>query len=113
MGPVLTSILLTLTYPTEYAPLNSHSWNGLCSLGFDLPKRPFRGGGYSVRGLLRYLSIVRPLAKEMKRKPWNIAKALHALDQVKTKAKWKREFDTLKSSPILHALTYSPLNSGV
>lgn len=101
IGPVLTSILLTLTYPTEYAPLDSHSWNGLCSLGFDLSKRPFSGGGYSVHELLRYLSIVRSLAKQMKTPPWDVAKALHALDQVNTKTKWKRAFDTLKSSPAL------------
>jgi hypothetical protein len=113
IGPVLTSILLTLTYPREYAPLDSHSWNGLRRLGFDLLNKPFSGGGYAVHELLRYLTIVRSLAKEMKTRPWDIAKALHALDQVNTKPKWKREFDTLKSKPTLQTLTHSSLNSGV
>jgi hypothetical protein len=96
IGPVLASVLLTLTSPEKYAPLDSHTWNALSRLGFELRKRPFSGGGYTVHELLRYIRIVRSLAKSMNTLPWDVAKALHALDKVNTKTKWKSEFDLIK-----------------
>jgi hypothetical protein len=97
IGPALASVMLTLTFPEKYAPLDSHAWSGLCRLGFELPKKPFSGGGYTISELLRYLRIIRTLAKAVDATPWEAAKALHALDQAGTKSKWKREFDSLRS----------------
>lgn len=96
IGPVLASVLLTLTYPEKYAPLDSHTWNTLSRLGFELRKRQFSGGGYTVHELVRYIRIVRSLAKSMNTQPWDMAKALHAFDKMNTKTKWKSEFDLIK-----------------
>jgi len=111
IGPVLASVLLTLTFPEKYAPLDSHTWNALSRLGFELRNRPFSGGGYTIPELLRYLRLMKSLAKVMKATPWEVAKALCALDQVKTRTKWKREFDLLKSSASV--LVLSSANFGV
>jgi hypothetical protein len=97
IGPALASVLLTLTFPKRYAPLDHHAWNGLCRLGFELARKPFSGGGYSIAELMRYEKIVVTLARMANTTPWDVAKALHALDQVSLKTKWKREFDSLKS----------------
>jgi hypothetical protein len=98
VGPAVASILLALTYPEEHAALDAHAWNSLCRLGFDLPSKPISGGGYTIPELLRYLTIVRNLAGHM-RAPWDVAKALHALDKVAINKKWKRELTSLRSSP--------------
>jgi hypothetical protein len=96
VGPVLASVLLTLTFPERYAPLDNHAWNALFRLGFDLRKRPYSGGGYMAHELFRYTRILRSLAKSMDTLPWNMAKALHAWDKVDTETKWKSEFDLIK-----------------
>lgn len=96
VGPVLASVLLTLTFPEKYAPLDNHAWNALFCLGFDIRKRPYSGGGYTAHELFRYTRIVRALAKSMDTLPWDMAKALHAWDKVSTETKWKSEFDLVK-----------------
>ena len=96
VGPVLASVLLTLTFPEKYAPLDNHTWNALSRLGFELRKRPYSGGGYTAHELFRYTRIVRSLAKSMNTPPWDTAKALHAWDKVCTKTKWKSEFDLIR-----------------
>ena len=96
VGPVLASVLLTLTFPERYAPLDNHAWNALSRLGFELRKRPYSGGGYTAHELFRYTRIVRSLAKSMDTLPWDMAKALHALDKVDTETKWKSEFDLIR-----------------
>ena len=97
IGPVLASVLLTLTFPEEYAPLDNHTWKALSSLGFELRNRPSSGGGYRIPELLRYQRLMKSLAKKTGSIPWETAKALYALDQVKTRAKWKLKFDSIKS----------------
>lgn len=109
IGPVLASVLLTLTFPDKYAPLDNRTWSALSSLGFELRKRPYSGGGYTIPELLRYLRLMKALAKIARATPWEAAKALYALDQVKTRTKWKREFDSLKSSPPVLALPSAEL----
>jgi hypothetical protein len=96
VGPVVASVLLTLTFPERYAPLDSHAWSALFRLGFGLRKRPYSGGGYTAHELFRYTRIVRSLAKSMHTLPWDMAKALHAGDKVGTETKWKSEFDLIK-----------------
>jgi hypothetical protein len=98
VGPALASILLALTCPEEYAPLDSHAWKALCRLGFDLPSKPFSGGGYTIPELMRYLGFIRNLADEVKASPWAIAKALHALDKAKVNKKWRNELASLRSA---------------
>jgi hypothetical protein len=97
IGPAIASVLLTLTFPEKYASLDNHAWNGLCRIGFELTRRPFSGGGYSIAELRRYEKILVILARMVNATPSDVAKALHALDQVSLKTKWKREFDSLKS----------------
>jgi hypothetical protein len=99
VGPAVASILLALTYPEEHAALDAHAWNSLCRLGFDLPSKPISGGGYTIPELLRYLTILKNLAGQTRASPWDIAKALHALDKVAINKKWKRELTSLRSSP--------------
>jgi hypothetical protein len=96
VGSVLASVLLTLTFPERYAPLDCHAWNALFRLGFDLRKRPYSGRGYTAHEVFRYTRILRSLAKSMDTLPWNMAKALHAWDKVATETKWKSEFDLIK-----------------
>jgi hypothetical protein len=109
VGPVLASVLLTLTFPNKYAPLDNHTWSALSSLGFELRNRPFSGGGYTIPELLRYLRLTKALAKIARGTPWETAKALYALDQVRTRTKWKREFDSLKPSPPILAFPSADL----
>jgi len=92
IGPALASILLTLTFPEKYAPLDCHTWNALSHLGFDLQKRPNSGGSFTVSELARYLRIIRKLARDTSSTPWEAAKALYALDKVKTRTKWQNKF---------------------
>jgi hypothetical protein len=97
MGPALTSSILTLTFPEKYGPLEIHAWNSLTHLGFDLPPKPSSGGGFTTSELLRYLKIIRNLAKSTNLTPWNVVKALHALDRAMINRKWGEEFSRLKS----------------
>lgn len=46
IGPVLTSLILTLTYPDKYAPLELHAWNALVQLGFDVTGKDNSGGEF-------------------------------------------------------------------
>jgi hypothetical protein len=113
IGPVLASLLLTLTSPEKYAPLDNHAWNALSRLGFEIRKRPFSGGGYTAHELVRYTKIVRSLAKSMNMLPWDVAKALHALDKVNTKTKWKNEFDLIRLTSSQPASNSKPYKSSV
>ena len=51
IGPVLTSLLLTLTYPENYAPLELPAWNALADLGFDVTRKDSSGGGFTPSGI--------------------------------------------------------------
>jgi len=93
IGPVLTSLILTLTYPEKYAPLELHAWNALAHLGFDVARKDYSGGSFTAPELSRYLEIVRKLANEAGTTPWEIAKGLHAINKVETSKKWRNQFD--------------------
>jgi len=113
VGPALASVLLTLTFPERYAPLDSHTWNALFRLGFELRKRPYSAGGYTAHELFRYTRIVRSLAKSMGTSPWDLAKALHAWEKVSTERKWKSEFNLIKLTSSRPAPFIKCHNSGV
>ena len=98
IGPVLTSLLLTLTYPENYAPLELHAWNALADLGFDVTRKDSSGGGFTPAEFSRYLEIVRNLANEANTTPWEISKGLHAINKVKTTKKWRKQLEHLTIS---------------
>jgi hypothetical protein len=98
IGPVLASLILTLTYPQNYAPLELHAWNALADLGFDFTRKDSSGGGFTPAEFSRYLEIVRNLANEANTTPWEISKGLHAINKVKTTKKWRKQLDHLMSS---------------
>jgi len=98
VGPVLASLLLTLTYPENYAPLELHAWNALADLGFDVTRKDSSGGGFTPAEFSRYLEIVRNLANEANTTPWEISKGLHAINKVKTTKKWRKQLDHLMLS---------------
>lgn len=108
VGPAIASTLLALTYPEEYAALDNHAWSALCRLGFDLPSKPFSGGAYTIAELMRYEKILVTLSRMANATPWDVAKALHALDQISLKTKWTREFESRKTTMILSPFTTSP-----
>jgi hypothetical protein len=98
IGPVLASLVLTLTYPENYAPLELHAWNALADLGFDVTRKDSSGGGFTPAEFSRYLEIVRNLANEANTTPWEISKALHAVNKVKTTKKWRKQLEHLALS---------------
>jgi hypothetical protein len=98
IGPVLASLILTLTYPENYAPLELHAWNALADLGFNVTRKENSGGGFTPAEFSRYLEIVRNLANEANTTPWEISKGLHAINKVKTTKKWRMQLDHLTSS---------------
>jgi len=79
-GPVLASAILTLTWPEEYGFLDYHSWKALRSLGFDLTRRQFNGGSFSIQEYLRFLEITRWLSKQVDSSLARVADALYAFD---------------------------------
>jgi len=101
IGPVLTSVLLTLTFPERYAPLDIHAWNGLWRLGFEFERRTFSGGGYTIAELIQYEKAVIALARVLGETPWETAKALHALDQVCLSTPWKHKLEALKTTNLV------------
>ena len=95
IGPVLASLILTLTYPENYAPLELHAWNALADLGFDVTRKDSSGGGFTPAEFSRYLEIVRNLANEANTTPWEMSKGLHAINKVKTTKKWRKQLEHL------------------
>jgi hypothetical protein len=107
VGPVLASAMLESMSPEMYGALSCHAWNGLRLLGFDLPKKRASSDTFTVRELLKYLEIVRMLAREKGTTPAQMEKALYAFDKTVTDKRWKRQF-TL----ILRRFTTSALSAG-
>lgn len=92
IGPVLASVLLESMYPETYGALNYHTWNALRLLKFDLAKkRACCGDSFTVRELLKYLQIIRMLARQTGTTPAQMATALYAYDRALTDDKWKRQ----------------------
>ena len=92
IGPALASVVLESVSPEVYGALNSHAWNALRLLSFDLPGKRASQDSFTIRELLRYLEIVRRLAREMDTTPAQMARALYAYDKALTDNRWKRQF---------------------
>jgi hypothetical protein len=84
-GPVLACAVLTLTWPESYGILNNPSWRALALLGFELPPRPYSGGGFTVAEALRYQKIIRALGRMMGKSPDQVANALYSLHRVRNR----------------------------
>jgi len=92
IGPALASVMLESTSPEMCGALNYHAWNALRLLSFSLPKKRASHDSYTVHELLRYLEVVRRLAREKGTTPAQIGKALYAFDKTVTDKRWKRQF---------------------
>jgi hypothetical protein len=106
IGPVLASVLLESMYPEMYGALNSRAWNALRLLSFNLPRKRVNCDGFAVHELLRYLEIIRKLAKEMGTTPEQMEKALYAYDKTVADKRWKRQFVLILrryTTPVLSA----------
>lgn len=77
-GPVLACAVLTLTWPETYGILDNTSWHALGVLGFDLPPKPYSGGGFTVAEALQYQDIIRTLGRLTSAFPVQVADAVHA-----------------------------------
>jgi len=77
-GPVLACALLTLTWPDLYGMLDNSAWRALRLLEFDIPLRPYSGGGFSVTDAEQYQAIIRTLGRVRRKLPVQVANALHA-----------------------------------
>lgn len=84
-GPVLACTVLTLTWPGTYGSLDNPSWHALGLLGFDLPPKPYSGGGYAVAEALHYQDTIRAIARITNALPAQVADALHAFDRKEKK----------------------------
>jgi hypothetical protein len=70
IGPVLASVMLESMSPEVYGALNYHAWNALRLLSFNLSKkRASCRDSFTVHELLKYLEIVRMLARERGQRP--------------------------------------------
>jgi hypothetical protein len=103
IGPVLASVMLTLTWPETCGVLDYHAWNALSSLGFDLPKKENDGSTFRIAEFLRYLRIIRKLARDSTANPNEVYKALYTLDKAETnenwkKQRWKMQLEAVKTS---------------
>ena len=85
-GPVLACAILTLTWPETYGTLDNPSWRALGLLNFDLPERPYCGGGFSVTDAVHYQTIIRTLSRIGHRNPAQVANALHAFSKTRKAA---------------------------
>lgn len=92
VGPVLASVILESMSPEMYGALSCHAWYALRLLGFDLPKKRVNCDSFSVHELLKYLEIVRMLARENGTTPAQMEKALYAFDKTVTDKRWERQF---------------------
>jgi hypothetical protein len=77
-GPVLACAVLTLTWPETYGILDNPSWHALELLGFNLPPKPYSGGGFTVAEALQYQDIIRRLGRITGALPVQVADAVHA-----------------------------------
>lgn len=77
-GPVLACAVLTLTWPETYGILDNTSWHALGLLGFELPSKPYSGGGFTVAEALQYQDIIRTLGRIAGASPVQVADAVHA-----------------------------------
>ena len=66
--------------------LSNPSWRALGLLGFDLPERPYSGGGFSVADAVSYQRIIRTLGCIGNRMPVDVANALHAFGKIRKDA---------------------------
>ncbi|MGA3406560.1 MAG: hypothetical protein ABSD49_12580 [Candidatus Bathyarchaeia archaeon] len=82
-GPVLACAVLTLTWPETYGILGNPSWRALRVLGFDLPSKPYSGGGFTVAEALQYQDILKTLGRMTTALPVQVADALHAFYKIK------------------------------
>ena len=77
-GPVLACAVLTLTWPETYGILDNTSWHALGLLGFELPSKPYSGGGFTVAEAHQYQDIIRTLGRIAGASPVQVADAVHA-----------------------------------
>ena len=92
IGPALASVMLESMSPEMYVAPNCHAWNALRLLSFNLPKKRASHDSFTVHELLKYLEIVRTLARERGTTPAQIGKALYAYNKAVTDKRWKRQF---------------------
>jgi hypothetical protein len=92
IGPALASVILESMYPETYGALNYHAWNALRLLSFNLPKKRASHDSFTVHELIRYLEIIRRLARERGTTAAQVGKALYAYDKAMTDKRWKRQF---------------------
>lgn len=85
-GPVLACAVLTLTWPETYGILGNRSWHALEVLGFDLPSKPYSGGGFTVAEALQYQDILNSLGRITTALPVQVADALHAFYKIRNAA---------------------------
>jgi hypothetical protein len=83
VGPVLACAILALTWPKTYGCLNNPSWHALGLLGFDIPPKPYSGGGFSVAEASHYQDVIRAIARITNALPSQVADALHAFDRAR------------------------------
>jgi hypothetical protein len=107
IGPALASMILTFTFPDTFCPIDYHAWNGLRSLGFGFMRKDGSGTAFTVSEFFEYLKAVRKLAKERNTTPWEVAKALHALDKVKNRKRWRESFDSINRALTTRKLSIS------
>jgi hypothetical protein len=98
-GPVLACALLTLTWPESYGILDNPAWTALRLLKFDLPLRPYSGGGFSVADAEQYQAIIRTLGRARRRLPVQVANALHAFGKTRNGSKHSPSRGVLQEPP--------------
>lgn len=92
MGPILVSTVLMFTWPETCGFMDYHTCNALRYLGFEFPRKHCTSR-FTVAQLLTYLRFVRTLGECKTVSVMEVVKALYALDSVRTKNKWREQFD--------------------
>jgi predicted transcriptional regulator len=92
--PSVGSAILAFKWPDEYPILESHAWNALSSLGYDLPKK--KADEFTSGEFIKYLSIVRDLAKDIGTSPRELDQALYAYDKVSTDERWRQQLSSIR-----------------
>jgi hypothetical protein len=94
IGFVFASAVLMFTWPETYGFIDYSTCNALNYLGFEFPKK-YCGSKFTVSQLSTYFRLVRRLARDRGTSAMEMAKALQALENKRTKTTWQRQFEAL------------------
>jgi len=88
IGPALASTLLSFTWPENFGFVDHRTWNASRYLRGEFARK-YYASVFTIAQLLGYFEVLRNLGEMRSVSSMEIAKALYALDDVKTRDNWR------------------------